>query len=72
VWTELEQRYGVEGGGLDISARAVMGIALVLALESRHTRGFDQARALELVSRGTMRGFFPPFEPTTEVATRSR
>jgi AcrR family transcriptional regulator len=63
VWDQLEHRYGVEEGGSDISARAVMGIALVLALETRHTRRFDRDRALELVSRGTLQGFFPPFEP---------
>ena len=56
-------RYGFEFEIPDISARAVMGIALVLALEIRHTRDFDRDRALELVSEGTMTGFFPAFDP---------
>ena len=41
-----------------------MGIALVLALESHHTKDFDLDRALELVSQGTMTGFFPSFDPS--------
>jgi hypothetical protein len=41
-----------------------MGISLILALESHHTKDFDRDRALELVSEGTMTGFFPAFEPS--------
>ena len=63
AWQEVEVRYGFEFESPDISARAVMGIALILALESHHTRNFDRDRALELVSEGTMTGFFPTFEP---------
>lgn len=63
AWGEVERRYGFEHASPDISARAVMGIALVLALESHHRRDFDEKRALELVSQGTMQGFFPHFEP---------
>jgi AcrR family transcriptional regulator len=64
AWRDVEVRYGFEFESPDISARAVMGIALVLALEIRHTRAFDRERALELVSEGTMTGFFPSFDPT--------
>ena len=64
AWDEVEQRYGFEVESPDISARAVMGIALVLALESHHTKDFDLDRALELVSQGTMTGFFPSFDPS--------
>jgi AcrR family transcriptional regulator len=64
AWGEVEVRYGFELEHPEISARAVMGIALVLALESRHTKDFDRDRALELVSEGTMTGFFPAFEPS--------
>jgi AcrR family transcriptional regulator len=63
AWRDVELRYGFEFESPDISARAVMGIALVLALEIRHTKDFDRDRALELVSEGTMTGFFPAFEP---------
>jgi AcrR family transcriptional regulator len=64
AWRDVEVRYGFEFESPDISARAVMGIALVLALESRHTKDFDRDRALKLVSEGTMTGFFPSFDPT--------
>ena len=43
----------------DISARAVMGMALILALESHHSKKFDRDRAVALISEGTVKGFFP-------------
>jgi AcrR family transcriptional regulator len=64
AWREVEVRYGFEFEHPEISARAIMGIALVLALEIHHTKDFDRDRALELVSEGTMTGFFPAFDPT--------
>lgn len=64
AWHEVEVRYGFELENPDISARAVMGIALIMALESHHTKDFDRDRALELVSEGTMTGFFPSFDPS--------
>jgi AcrR family transcriptional regulator len=63
AWREVEERYGFETGSPDISARAVMGIALVLALESHHTSRFDRDRAVALASKGTIEGFFPSIEP---------
>ena len=62
AWREVESRYGLDAESADISARAVMGIALVLALESHHSKDFDRDRALRLASEGTMKGFFPAFE----------
>jgi AcrR family transcriptional regulator len=59
AWREVEQRYGFEFESPDISARAVMGIALLVALEGRYTGGFDRDRAISLVSEGTVNGFFP-------------
>jgi AcrR family transcriptional regulator len=64
AWRDVEVRYGFESESPDISARAVMGIALILALETHHTRDFDRDRALQLVSEGTMTGFFPSFDPS--------
>jgi len=64
AWKQVEGRYGYEVEGLDISARAVMGIALILALESHHNRKLDKDRALELVSQGTLTGFFPELQPS--------
>jgi AcrR family transcriptional regulator len=60
AWRKVEDRYGVKLESPDISARAVMGIALMLALESHHTKGFDRSRAVAVASEGTMKGFFPP------------
>ena len=64
AWRAVEDRYGYEVESADISARAVMGIALVLALESHHGARFDRARALRLASQGTVNGFFPALEPS--------
>ena len=63
AWYEVEDRYGFAFESSDVSARAVMGIALVLALESRHGTTFDRDRAITLVSSGTCQGFFPKMEP---------
>jgi AcrR family transcriptional regulator len=59
AWDEVESRYGFETESPDLSARAVMGIALMLALESRNNPRFDRDRAIDLVSAGTCTGFFP-------------
>jgi len=63
AWHEVEDRYGVDRTSPDISARAVMGISLILALESHHTRSFDRDRAVALATNGTLHGFFPRIEP---------
>jgi hypothetical protein len=63
AWREVEARYGFESESPDISARAVMGIALVLALESHHNNRFDRDRAVALASEGTFDGFFTSTDP---------
>jgi AcrR family transcriptional regulator len=63
AWREVERRYGFEFESPDISARAVMGTALLLALENHHNPRFERDRALALVTEGTMSGFFPAFDP---------
>ena len=63
AWRAVEKRYGYEVESPDISARAVMGIALVLAMEGRFGKGTNRERAVTLVSEGTVKGFFPAFEP---------
>lgn len=65
AWREVEERYGFETESPDVSARAVMGIALILALESRNNARFDQDRAVGLVADGTVNGFFPTLSPAT-------
>jgi AcrR family transcriptional regulator len=63
AWQAVEDRYGVEQASPDISARAVMGIALVLALESHHNSRFDRDEAVAAATEGTLHGFFPPIGP---------
>lgn len=63
AWSDVERRYGLDVQSLDIAARAVMGIALVLALEVRFNKQFDRDRALQLISEGTRAGFFPALDP---------
>jgi AcrR family transcriptional regulator len=64
AWREVEDRYGHQFESPDISARAVMGMALILALESHHTKTFDRDRAVSLISQGTVKGFFPTIQPS--------
>jgi AcrR family transcriptional regulator len=64
AWREVENRYGFPFESPDIAARAVMGMALQLALESKHGKKFDRQRAITLMSEGTVKGFFPTIEPT--------
>jgi hypothetical protein len=59
---EVLQGYQFESP--DISARAVMGMALILALESHHTKTFDRDRAVSLISQDTVKGFFPTIQPS--------
>jgi AcrR family transcriptional regulator len=63
AWREVEDRYGFPSESPDISARAVMGMALILALENHHTSKFDRDRAVTLISDGTVKGFFPAIQP---------
>jgi AcrR family transcriptional regulator len=63
AWREVEDRYGFPFESPDISARAVMGMALILALETHHGKKFDRNRAVKLISEGTVKGFFPALEP---------
>jgi|SRR5271165_3295328 len=65
AWREVEDRYGFPFESPDISARAVMGMALILALESHHAKKFDRNRAITLISEGTVKGFFPTIQPTS-------
>jgi AcrR family transcriptional regulator len=65
AWREVEDRYGFPFESPDISARAVMGMALLLALESHHGKKFDRDRAVTLISEGTVKGFFPAIQPAS-------
>jgi AcrR family transcriptional regulator len=59
AWSEVESRYDYKLESPEITARAVMGIALSLALESHHNKQFDLDRAVHLCSQGSLQGFFP-------------
>lgn len=59
AWKSVEGRYGFSVEGADISARAVMGMCLMLALENQHNPKFDRERAVALITDGLARGFFP-------------
>jgi AcrR family transcriptional regulator len=63
AWREVEDRYGFPFESPDIAARAVMGMALLLAMESKHSKKFDRDRAVSMISEGTVKGFFPTIEP---------
>lgn len=64
AWQVVEDRYGVERYPHEVTARAVMGIALMLALESRYDNRIDRDEAIAISARGTLNGFFPKLEPT--------
>ncbi|CUU55265.1 TetR family transcriptional regulator [Frankia sp. CcI49] len=64
AWRDVEDRYGFEFESPDLSARAVMGIALILAMESRHNDLFNRDRAVTLITESTIKGFFPVLEPS--------
>jgi AcrR family transcriptional regulator len=62
VWREVERRHGFTDETPEVSARAVLGMALMLALESRHAANFDRQYAIATISAGTLKGFFPATE----------
>lgn len=63
AWREAEDRYGFPFESPDIAARAVMGMALMLALEKRHATRFDKKQMVAQISAGTVKGFFPEIRP---------
>jgi len=63
AWREVEDRYGFPFESPDIAARAVMGMALLLALESHHSKNFDRDRAVGLIGEGNRAGVLPAIEP---------
>jgi AcrR family transcriptional regulator len=63
AWREVEDRSGLPFESPDIAARAVMGMALMLALEKTHAARFNRSRAVAQISEGTVKGFFPTIQP---------
>lgn len=66
AWAEVEQRYGLEVDLAAVSARAVMGAALVLAIESNYQKPKPGADTFDRMALGTSKGFFPPVEQALE------
>lgn len=62
AWQEAGARYGRDLESTDVSARAVMGMALIVALESHHDERADRDRTIRRVAAGILDGFFPPPE----------
>ncbi len=63
AWANAEERHGLDDELAAISARAVMGGALVLALESTHARRPVSRDTFERLALGAARGYFPSIEP---------
>ena len=59
AWREVEARYGFEAESPDISARAVMGSALILALEGQTTTGSIASVPCRSSARARVRGSSP-------------
>jgi AcrR family transcriptional regulator len=65
AWREVEDRYGFPLESPDVAARAVMGMALMLAMERHHgnAKKAERDATLAKISEGTVKGFFPAIEP---------
>jgi AcrR family transcriptional regulator len=63
AWAKAEALYGLDIDLAAISARAVMGGALVLALESAHGADAPTRDTFERFAVGAAGGYFPPIEP---------
>ena len=60
AWAQVEEHYGLDVEYTAISSRAVMGMALILAIESTHQPGGIDADVFQQAAQGTTWGFFPP------------
>jgi AcrR family transcriptional regulator len=59
-WETSLEGLGFQADNADVAVRAVMGICLIFALESRYNPKFDRMRAVQVISEGVARGFLPP------------
>lgn len=60
AWARVEERYGLDVDLAAVSSRAVMGAALVLALETNYRKDRPSSQEVfELMAQGTANGFFP-------------
>ena len=70
AWREVAERYGLEFELLDMSARAVMGTALMLALENHYRDRFDRERGGGTGQQGHDDGLLPPTQEPPLVPDR--
>lgn len=68
AWQAAAKRNGLHVDAPEVAVRAVTGMALLAALESRYDPGVDRERTLRVLSEGTLGGFFP----TTTARTAGR
>jgi AcrR family transcriptional regulator len=59
AWQSVADKHRLELASQDMVARAVMGNALILALESRHGQGFNREAAIATMAEATINGFYP-------------
>src|SRR4051812_49156567 len=59
AWQAVADRHGLVVESQSMTARAVMGMALMLALESRHAPTFDSDSGVARMAEGTINGFYP-------------
>ena len=55
AWHDVEVRQGDSSRSHEVTARVVMGTALMLALEARYNQSFDVERAIDEVAAGSFR-----------------
>ena len=72
AWQAAADRLGVPLESPDLSARAVMGMALITALEHHHNERFDADGALDTLSERTINGFFPDVPAASRTGRASR
>ena len=71
AWEDVEDRQGIAVESTDLAVRAVMGIALMVAIESHHSTRFDRERAIELMAELHSR-LWSPLEPFLQLEKPQR
>jgi AcrR family transcriptional regulator len=70
AWADVHARYGMGHDLAAVSARAVMGTALILALESTYAKGGVDRQVFDAAAAGTGAGFFPPLGASSRSVAR--
>lgn len=59
AWKSSEGRYNFDAENPDIAARAVIGMTLMLALESKYNPQFDRERGVAAITDAIIKAFMP-------------